>query len=410
LVGGLLIPRKSVNQVKVMTGNFSPQLRTAIELARGEARRLQHGYIGTEHLLLGLIAEDSGIAATLLRARGLDYARLHHEVEQLVQPGSNPVTAQEIPLTPRAQQALQFAEEDARIVGQSQLDTEHLLVGLLREPDGVARVILSNCGLKLAGIAAEAYKIRLLQMKVVERVVRPVLASNNRKRRMRDEMLAHLSAIYDEELTRSGDLTKAVNAAAERFGNPTELTAELQATVPRLERWESRMEPIFGWRAPETVMRWMMRVAFQMGLMMMIGCELTIALAFNEFGWSYSVWLTVRPILAAAIVLPVSVATTGISWYKMRDSVFGVFGHRKSWTRVIAWASLIATTTVWCGLTFIAVAYGSFGTALSLLYPFVVAGILWALSTLFTVKTCGPQQIRDTAWALLDLNDRPLVV
>jgi hypothetical protein len=76
----------------------------------------------------------------------------------------------------------------------------------------------------------------LALMKVVERAVRLVLANITRKRRMRDEMLATLSAIYDEELTRSGDPNKAVNVAAERFGDPAELTAELQATVPKLEQ------------------------------------------------------------------------------------------------------------------------------------------------------------------------------
>jgi ATP-dependent Clp protease ATP-binding subunit ClpC len=329
-------------------------------------------------------------------------------VEQLVLPGPDPVTAKELPLTPRASRAIEFAEEDARTVGQAQVDTEHLLTGLLREPDGVAGMILRKCGLNVEETRAEVFKIRLLQMKVVERAVRPVVANIHRKRRMRDEMLSHLSAIFDEELARSGDPVKAVNAAAQRFGDPSELTAELQATVPKLEQWEMRLEPIFGWRAPETVVRWMTRVAFQMGLVMMFTCGLAAALALSEFGWNYSVWLTVRPIAAAALILPISVAATGICYYKMRDHIFGVYGSRRSWALASAWASVLAGMTVGCGFVFIAVAHGSLATAQSLLLPFFAAGILWALSTLVVVKVLGPQEIRDTTWALLDLDDQPL--
>jgi ATP-dependent Clp protease ATP-binding subunit ClpC len=388
---------------EAMNDSCSEQVRAVLQLAEEEARSFRHEYIGTEHLLLGLIAEGSGTAATVLRARGLGYVRLYQEIEQLVQQGPVPVTAQELPLTPRARQAIQFAGEDARMVGQAAIDTEHLLIGLLREPDGVAGMILRKCGLNIEETSAEVFKIRLLQMKVVERAIRPVQANMARKRRMRDEMLAHLSAIFDEELARSGDSAVAVGAAAKRFGDPAELAAELQVTVPRLEQWEARLEPIFGWRAPETVVRWMMRVALQMGLVMMMTCALAAVLALNEFGWNFSVWLTVRPIAAAAIVLPISVATTGICYYKVRDHIFGVFGSRKSWKQAIVWASVIAGTTVGCGFVFIAVAYGSLATALSLVYPFLAAGILWALSTLFAVKAFGPQEIRDTTWALLDL-------
>jgi hypothetical protein len=387
---------------------LSDQARAVLKLAQEEARRLQHEYIGTEHLLLGLIAEGAGVAASVLRSRGLDYERIYREVEQLVQPGPTPVTEKFLPFTPRSKQAIDFAEEDARIVGQSSVDTEHLLIGLLREPDGVAGVILRKCGLELEGLRAEVLKIRLLQMKIVERVVRPLLANMQRKRKIRDELLAHLSAIYDEELTRCHDAEAAVAAAGKRFGDPAELTAELQPTVPRFERWESRLEPIFGWRAPESVVRWMARVAFQMGLVMMMTCVLAAVLALNEFGWNHSVWLTVRPIAAAAFVLPISVAVTGISYYKMRDHMFGVFGSRKSWKQAVAWASVTAASTVGCGFIFIAVAYGSLATAQSLLFPFLAAGILWALSTLLVAKIFGLREIRDTTWALLDLNDQPL--
>jgi hypothetical protein len=391
-----------------MFSNLTEQVQLILRLAEAEARGLRHEYVGTEHLLLGLIAEGDGVAASVLRSRGLDFARIHREIEQLVQSGPTPVAEKVLPLTPRSKQAIDFAKEDARIVGQSSVDTEHLLIGLLREPDGVAGMILRKCGLELEGLRAEVLKIRLLQMKIVERAVRPLLANMSRKRRMRDELLAHLSAIFDEEFGRCKDPKAALEAAGKRFGDPAELTAELQMTVPRPERWEYQFELLFGWHAPETVMRWMTRVAIQLCALMVGVCVLVALIALGEFGWSYSVWLTIRPVVAAAIVLPVSIAATGICYYKMRDHMFGVFGAEKSGKEVVAWAALMTASLVWSGFVFIAISYGSIATAQSLVVPFLGAGILWAASNLIAVKFFGPQEIRDTTWALLDLSDQPL--
>jgi hypothetical protein len=389
---------------------FSDQARAVLQLAEVEARRLQHAYVGTEHLLLGLVAEGDGVAASVLRSRGLDDARIRREIEQLVQPGPTPVTEKVLPLTPRSKQVINFANEDTLILGQSCVDTEHLLMGLLHEADGVAGLILRTCGLRVEEIGSEVFKIRMLQMKIVERVVRPLQANMARKRRMRDEVLAHLSAIFDEELARLGDPLSAVEAASERFGDHEEIAAELQMTVPRRERWEYQFEMLFGWHAPETVMRWMTRVAIQLFALMAAVCAMVALIAFREFGWNYSVWLTIRPVVAAAIVLPISIAATGISYYKMRDHMFGVFGVGKSWKRVIGWAAVMASTLVGSGLVFIAVSYGSLGTAQSLFIPFLAAGILWAACNLAAVNFFGPQEIRDTTWALLDLKDGPAAV
>lgn len=391
-----------------MIKNLSDQARHVLTLAEEEARHFQHEYIGTEHLLLGLVKQEAGVAASVLRSLGFNPATVHHEIDRLVQPGPVAITTKELPLTPRAQQTLAFAEEEARMVGQAVVDTEHLLLGLLREPDGVAGMILRKCGLQVEEIGAEIFKIRHLQMKIVERAVRPLHADSARKRKMRDELLSHLSAIYDDELARHNDPLAAVEAAAQRFGNPSELTVELQMTVPRRERWEYQFELLFGWHAPETAMRWMTRVAVQLCALMIGVCALVALIAFREFGWNYSVWLTLRPLVAAAIVLPISIASTGICYYKMRDHMFGVFGSRKSWKHVIAWAALMAISLVWSGFVFIAVSYGSIDTAQSLVVPFLGAGILWAASTLIAVKFFGPQEIRDTMWALLDLSDQPV--
>jgi Clp amino terminal domain, pathogenicity island component len=385
--------------------SMTDQVLAILRLADEEARSFRHEYIGTEHLLLGLLREGEGIAATVLRSRGVDLSAIRREIEQLVQQGKTEVTQQELPLTPRAREALEFAQEDARIVGQTLVDTEHVLIGLLREPDGVARIVLRKLGLELTTIGAEVFKIRFLQMKIVERVVRPLRAHIQRKRRIRDELLAHLSAIYDEELTHCNNPEAAVAAASKRFGNPVELTAELQATVPRFERWEARCDPLFGWRAPEKVGKWMTRIAIQLGLIMTFVSLLGTVFALRELGLNKDIWLVLRPLAALTIVTPIAVAVSGICYYEIRNSIFGVFGARKSWNRAISWSLLLAVAITGCGVGFLAMAYGGLPVPAVNFLVIPVWGLIWAAFASLDAYGKGPEGIRDTAWALLDLSD-----
>ena len=247
-------------------------------------------------------------------------------------------------------------------------------------------------------------------MKHVERIVRPVKASVRRKRKMREELLAHLSAIFYEELARSGDPTAAVNTATERFGDPAELTAELQATAPRLERFEYQLESWLGWHPPETALRWMSRAALQLGAFMTALCALVAIVAMREFSWSYSLWLTVRPLTAAALVLPVTLFSYGVCYYKIRDHLLGVFGSQKSWSKVVYWAGLLNFTTVASGFTFFTISYGRLAVAAAAFYPIVVFGVIWAAGAIVIARAMGPQEIRDTSWALLDLDDQPIAI
>lgn len=249
---------------------------------------------------------------------------------------------------------------------------------------------------------------RLAQMKIVERVVRPVLANSARKRRMRDELLAHLSAIYDEELVRSGDPAVAANAAAERFGDPAELTVELQSTVPQHERLAYRFESWFGWHPPETAVSWMTRVSLQLCVLMLLLGVLVATIVMREIGWSYGVWLAVRPLAAAAIVLPISLFSYGVCYYKIRNHFFGVFGSQKSWPNVVLWAALLNFTTVASGLIFLMISYGSLAAAAAAFYPILVFGLIWAASAVVFAPIFGPREIRDTTWALLDLDEPQL--
>ena len=124
--------------------NFSGRARQCLQLARREADRFNHGYIGTEHLLLGLIALGEGVAVAVLRRMGLDLATVRMEVEKAVGVGTDMKTVGEVPFTPRVKKVLALAGKEARDMKMDFVGTEHILLGLLREGEGVAARVLAN--------------------------------------------------------------------------------------------------------------------------------------------------------------------------------------------------------------------------------------------------------------------------
>ena len=138
---------------------FTERARKVILLAKEEAKRFNHDYIGTEHVLLGLIKEGEGVAAAVLASLGLDSEGIRAEVEKLVQPGPAKVTDADIPFTPRAKKVIELAMDEARNLGHNYIGTEHLLLGLIREGDGVASQVLLNMGLDLKVVRDEVLNL-----------------------------------------------------------------------------------------------------------------------------------------------------------------------------------------------------------------------------------------------------------
>jgi ATP-dependent Clp protease ATP-binding subunit ClpC len=128
-------------------------------LANQEAQRFNHEYIGTEHILLGLVKEGSGVGANVLKNLGVDLRRVRLEVEKLVKSGPEVVTMGKLPQTPRAKRVIEYAIEEARNLNHNYVGTEHLLLGLLREQDGVAAQVLLNLGLKLEDVREEVLNL-----------------------------------------------------------------------------------------------------------------------------------------------------------------------------------------------------------------------------------------------------------
>ncbi len=142
-----------------MFNRFTERARKVIVLAKEEARRFNHDYIGTEHLLLGLIREGEGVAAAVLQKMGLSLESIRLEVEKLVQPGPSTQIQGDVPFTPRSKKALELAAEEARSLGHNYIGTEHLLLGLIREGEGVASQVLLNLGLDLNRVRSEIMEL-----------------------------------------------------------------------------------------------------------------------------------------------------------------------------------------------------------------------------------------------------------
>ena len=142
-----------------MFDRFTDRARKVMGLARQEAQRFNHEYIGTEHILLGLVQEESGVAANVLKNMDVDLKKIRIEVEKLVQSGGATVTMGQLPFTPRAKKVLEYALEEASQLGHNYIGTEHLLLGLLRESDGVAAQVLLNLGLKLEEVREEVLEL-----------------------------------------------------------------------------------------------------------------------------------------------------------------------------------------------------------------------------------------------------------
>jgi len=138
-----------------MFNRFTEQAKRAILLAQEEANRLNHGYLGTEHILLGLIRENEGIAANALKNSGIDLARVRQEVEKAVGRGQVASFLGQVPVTVRAKRTLQLAAEEARQLGHDYLGTEHLLLGLTRDKESLGAQILISLGVDLDQLRQE---------------------------------------------------------------------------------------------------------------------------------------------------------------------------------------------------------------------------------------------------------------
>jgi hypothetical protein len=146
-------------EVSTVSERFTDRARKMMHLASVEAQRFNHEYVGTEHLLLALVGEGGGVAAEVLQNLGVHLRTVRLNVERIVQPGPDVVMASRLPQTPRLKKAMEYAFEESGNLNHDEVGTGHLLLGLLREEEGVAAQVLVNLGLTLGGVRAEVLRL-----------------------------------------------------------------------------------------------------------------------------------------------------------------------------------------------------------------------------------------------------------
>jgi ATP-dependent Clp protease ATP-binding subunit ClpA len=165
-----------------MFERFSDPARRVVVLAQEEARLLNHNYIGTEHLLLGLIHEGEALAARALRSLGINLDTVRQEVDEIIGRGGSPPSGH-IPFTPRAKKVLELSLREAMQLGHNHIGTEHILLGLLREGEGVACQVLVKLGANLPKVRARVYELLAggaMEETTAERVPIPGVSSELR--------------------------------------------------------------------------------------------------------------------------------------------------------------------------------------------------------------------------------------
>jgi ATP-dependent Clp protease ATP-binding subunit ClpC len=195
-----------------MNYNFTDRVRKVLAMAREEAVRLQHDYVGTEHILLGLIREGEGVAAAVLMNLSVDLDQVQERTEEQVRKGKAGATMGELPYTSRAKKVLEFAVAEAREMSHSYVGTEHLLLGLLREEKGVAAQVLESLGVTLEQAREQTLKLLGTEMPSPEQPVAGATPKGEKK--SKTPALDHFCRDLTE-LARAGELDPTIGRETE---------------------------------------------------------------------------------------------------------------------------------------------------------------------------------------------------
>lgn len=249
-------------------------------------------------------------------------------------------------------------------------------------------------------------------MVLVERAVRPVAAGPKRKMRMREELLAHLDGVYQEELARLGDETEARAEAVRRFGDPATLTADLQRSVSFRDRLDGRLNRLFGWRPGEPVALFAGRLAGLVAAYIVLWLGLTLvatALRRPHDGSIPTPDLLLRLFGSLVVFAPAAVFLLTVLFVRTRDLLHGAFGSRQSWRRAAGFAALSVIVLPIMGTAFYLTGLPNAGelmseltTARSLLFSMAAYLSVPLLLMWFAWKT-GREAIRHGVWAALDI-------
>ena len=233
-----------------MFNRFTERAKKVIFLAREEARRLDHDYLGTEHILLGLIREGEGIGAAALQNLAIDLAQVRAEVEKAVGRGGGTLFLGQIPFTPRAKKVLELAVTEARNLGHNYIGTEHLLLGLIREAEGVAAQILTSLGADLGKVREEVSN--LLGTKVSPEQVAKPSQTPTLDRFGRDLTRLARDGELDPVINRQKEIERVIQILSRRTKNNPVLIGE--AGVGKTAIAEGLAQKIFEGSLPEPLL------------------------------------------------------------------------------------------------------------------------------------------------------------
>ena len=204
---------------------FSERARRVLSLAQEEAQRFNHNYIGTEHILLGLVRETEGVAARVLSSLSVDLSKVRSAVEFIIGRGEKPAQG-EIGLTPRAKKVVELAVDEARRMNHTYIGTEHLLIGLLREGEGVAAGVLESLGVTLEKVRAETHRILSNSSSTGQQGSRNTTRTPTLDQLGIDLTVAARSGKLDPVIGRSTELERVVQILSRRTKNNPVLVGE----------------------------------------------------------------------------------------------------------------------------------------------------------------------------------------
>jgi hypothetical protein len=245
-------------------------------------------------------------------------------------------------------------------------------------------------------------------MIAVEKSVRPLRAGVRKKDRIREEMLTHLTGVYEQELARLGDAQAAQQEALRRFGAPAALTQSLEESLTREDRWNFFAERWVGWRSNDSATAYAFRVALAVGFSLAVFFMLMVGQAWLADVIAGSNPNSEKVLSTLAAMLTIAVVDTfffGLLYFKVRDAICGGLGASPSARMALGYGALYSSIFLVSGFAIMFLAARDLTHSLVALLPWCLLAPLFALIPAWHARVHGPREIRHNQWVGLNIGD-----